>query len=81
MTKVSMTKARQDFTNIANRVMFGDERICIQKNNKPAFGLVPAEDLEILEALEDKIDVQAAKAALKKGRFIDLKVLAKQLGV
>jgi prevent-host-death family protein len=76
-----MTKARQDFTNIANRVMFGDERICIQKNNKPAFGLVPAEDLEILEALEDKIDVQAAKAALKKGRFIDLKVLAKQLGV
>ena len=81
MTKVSMTKARQDFTAIANRVMFGDERICIQKNNKPAFGLVPAEDLEILEALEDKIDVQAAKSALKKGKFIDLKVLAKQLGI
>ena len=81
MTKVSMTKARQDFTNIANRVMYGDERICIQKNNKAAFALVPIEDVEILEALEDKIDVQAAKAAIKKGRFIDLKVLAKQLGV
>lgn len=81
MTNVSMTKVRQDFTNIANRVMYGDERICIQKNNKAAFALVPIEDVEILEALEDQIDVQAAKAAMKKGRFIDLKVLAKQLGV
>jgi len=81
MTKVSMTKARQDFTNIANRVMFGDERICIEKNNKPVVAVVPISDVELLEALEDQIDVQAAKAALKKGRFIDLKVLAKQLGV
>jgi len=81
MTKVSMTKARQDFTNIANQVMYGGERICIQKNNKAAFALVPVEDVEILEALEDQIDVQAARAAIKKGRFIDLKVLAKQLGV
>jgi len=81
MTKVSMTKARQDFTNIANRVMYGDERIYIKKNNKAAFALVPIEDVEILEALEDQIDVQAAKAAIKKGRFIDLEILAKELGV
>jgi prevent-host-death family protein len=81
MTKVSMTQARQDFTNIANRVMFGDERIYIHKNNKAAFALVPVEDAEILEALEEQIDVQAAKAAIKKGKFIDLEVLAKQLGV
>ena len=42
---------------------------------------VPARAQGILEALEDQIDVQAAKAALKKGKFIDLEVLAKQLGV
>jgi prevent-host-death family protein len=76
-----MTKARQDFTNIANRVMYGDERICIEKNNKPIVAVVPIEDVEILEALEDKIDVEAAKAALKKGKFITLKTLAKQLGI
>jgi len=81
MTKVSMTKARQDFTDIANRVMFGGERICIQKNNKPAVAVVPVEDIELLEEIEDRIDIQAARAALKKGKFIDLKVLAKQLGV
>jgi prevent-host-death family protein len=76
-----MTKARRDFTNIANRVMFGGERICIEKNNKPAVAVVPAEDVEILEAIEDQIDIRAAKAALKKGKFIDLKDLIKQLGI
>ena len=81
MTKVSMTKARQDFTNIANRVMFGDERICIEKNNKPAVAIVPVEDLEILEALEDKIDLEEALKALKKPGFIRLKDLKKKLGI
>ncbi len=81
MIRVSMTKARQDFTNIANRVMFGSERICIEKNNKPAVAVVSVEDLEILEKLEDQIDIQAAKAALKKGKFITLEALKKQLGV
>jgi prevent-host-death family protein len=81
MTKVSMTKARQDFTNIANRVMFGNERICIEKNNKPAVAIVPVEDLEILEALEDKIDLEEALKALKKPGFIRLKDLKKKLGI
>ena len=81
MTHISMTKARQDFTNIANRVMFGSERICIEKNNKPAVAVVSVEDLEILEKLEDQIDIQAAKAALKKGKFITLEALKKQLGI
>jgi prevent-host-death family protein len=81
MTKISMTKARQDFTNIANRVMYGDERICIEKNNKAAFALVPVEDVEILEALEDKIDLEEALKALKKPGFIRLKDLKKKLRI
>jgi prevent-host-death family protein len=81
MTRVSMTKARQDFTNIANRVMFGNERICIEKNNKPAVAVVPIEDLEMLEALEDKIDLEDALKALKEPGFITLKALKKKLGI
>jgi prevent-host-death family protein len=81
MTKISMTKARQDFTNIANRVMFGDERICIQKNNKPAVAVVPVSDVEFLEALEDKIDLEEALKALKKPGFIRLKDLKKKLRI
>ncbi|RKY26544.1 MAG: prevent-host-death family protein [Planctomycetota bacterium] len=81
MTSISMTDARHIFTDIANKVMFSGERICIRKNNKPAFAIVPIEDVNMLEALEDKADVQAAKAAMKKGKFISLDKLARELGV
>jgi len=81
MIRISMTKARQDFTNIANRVMFGDERICIEKNNKPAMAVVPARDVELLEALEDKIDLEDALKALKQPGTIRLKDLKKKLGI
>jgi prevent-host-death family protein len=81
MTKVSMTQARRDFTDIAQRVMYGDERICVQKNNKPAVAVVPVSDIEFLEALEDKIDLEEALKALKKPGFIRLKDLKKKLGI
>jgi prevent-host-death family protein len=80
MTKISMTKARQNFTDIANRVMFGNERICIEKNNKPAVAVVPARDIELLEAIEDKIDLEDALKALKEPGAIRLKDLKKKLG-
>jgi len=67
MTKVSMTKARQDFTNIANRVIFGNERICIEKNNKPAMALVPLEDIErYWRHWKTKLTFRRPKQPLKK---------------
>ena len=65
MTTLSMTDARQEFTELANKVMFSGMRICISKNNKPAFALVPLEDLQTLEALEDKIDLEEAHYRLE----------------
>ncbi len=81
MTRISMTKARQNFTDIANRVMFEGQRICIEKNNKAAVAVVSIEDLEMIEALEDKIDLEEALKALKEPGFITLKALKKKLGI
>jgi len=61
--------------------MYGDERICVQKNNKPAVAVVPVSDIEFLEALEDKIDLEEALKVLKKPGFIRLKDLKKKLGI
>lgn len=80
MTTLSMTDARQDFTVLANKVMFSGMRICISKNNKPAFALVPLEDVQTLEALEDKIDLDEALKALKEPGSIGLKAFKKKLG-
>ena len=81
MTVLSMTNARQDFTALANKVMFNRERVCISKNNKPAFALVPIEDLEALEALEERIDLDEALKALRQPGSISLKAFKKKLGL
>lgn len=81
MTTLSMTSARHNFTELANQVMFNGERICVSKNNKPAFALVPIEDLQVLEALEDKIDLGEALKALKEPGSIKLSAFKKKLGI
>ncbi len=81
MTSLSMTNARHDFTGLANQVMVAHERILINKNNKPALAMVPIEDVELLEALEDKIDLQDALKALKEPGSIGLKEFKKKLGI
>jgi hypothetical protein len=37
--------------------------------------------MELLEHIEDRIDVELAKKALKSGKFISLKTLRKKLGL
>ena len=38
----------------------------IERHGKPVAALVPIEDLETIRALEDRIDLEAARAVLKK---------------
>jgi len=81
MTVLSMTTARHNFTDIANQVMIAGERVFISKNNKPAFAVVPIDDVELLQALEDKIDLVEALAALKEPGSTSLESLKKELGL
>jgi prevent-host-death family protein len=76
-----MTEARHQFSELANRVIYGGERVFVEKNNKPAFALVSMDDVRLLEAIEDKLDVQAAKKAIKEGAFRNLKDIEKELGL
>ena len=81
MTVFSMTDARHDFTSIANQVIFSGERIYIKKNGKPVFAMVPIADVEVLEALEDKIDLEDALKSLKEPGSIHLEDFKKKLGI
>jgi prevent-host-death family protein len=76
-----MTVARQRFTDIANQVMITGKRMFITKNNKPAFAVVPIYEAEILQALEDKIDLAEALAALEDTDSTSLESLKKKLNL
>jgi prevent-host-death family protein len=66
MTPLEVTEARQNLADTINRVAYGKERILLRRRGKDVAALVPVEDLALLVELEDRLDVEAARAALAK---------------
>ncbi len=70
MTELSIAEAREQFSEAINRAAYGKERIIVTRRGKPLAAIVPIEDMEAMEATEDRIDLEeAAKArAEAKGK-------------
>ena len=64
MAYVTASKARRDFADILSRVAFGKERIVVHRHAKNLVAVIPIEDLEFLEAVENRLDVEDARVAL-----------------
>jgi prevent-host-death family protein len=61
---ISISKARDSLADLVNRVAYGHERILLGRRGKTLAALISADDLELLEQLEDASDLRAAQAAL-----------------
>jgi len=68
MTRLTVSKAREDLAEMLNRVAYGGERVVLERRGKNVAALIPMEDLEVLELLEDKLDLEAAKRALAQAK-------------
>lgn len=68
MTSASLSEVRENFAEIAGRVQFAHERIALTKHGKTIGALVPVEDAELLEAIEDRLDVLDALDAMADHR-------------
>lgn len=67
MTSLSVSKLRSDLAEAINRVAYTKERVLIERQGKRLVALVPIEDFDLLEELEDRLDVQAADEAIREG--------------
>jgi len=82
MVKIPATKAREELAELASRVCFGGERVMLTRHRKPLAVLISVEDLKVLEMVENRIDVQAAKAALaESGERISFDEVCERLGI
>ena len=63
---ISTREARENFSDVINRAAYGKERVILTRRGKPLVAVVPIDDVEVLETLEDKFDLQDALAALKE---------------
>jgi len=66
MVTMKASEARKNFSEALSRVAYGGERIVLERSSKPVAVLVSTEDAELLRAIEDHIDIIAARRALSE---------------
>lgn len=65
----SAQKEKGKLSILVNRAIHDKERIIIRRGKKPVAAVVPIEDVELLEELEDKIELGDALEALEEVRI------------
>ena len=83
---IGIAEIRNNLADALNRVIYGGERVILERRGKPSAAIVSLEDLALLEAVEDSEDLRAAKRALaemkRKGeKPIPWKKVKKELGL
>ena len=68
MTALTTIQAREQFAELINRAAYGKERIVLTRRGRRLVAVVPVEDLQLLEALEDREDIARAREALGEAR-------------
>jgi prevent-host-death family protein len=64
--KLTASEARQNFSDILNRAAYGGERVIVHRGKKPVAAVVPIEDFEMLEQIEDRADLDEVRKRLRE---------------
>jgi prevent-host-death family protein len=78
MNKVSTSTVRKDFAEVLNKVAYAKERIVLQRHGKDVAAVIPIEDLQLLEDIEDKIDAKLARKAMREKGTIPWEKIKKE---
>lgn len=81
MKRLAASEVRGSFAETLNRVAYQGERVVMHRRGKAVAALVPLEDLEALEALENQRDLAAARKALREKGSVPLEKLKAELGL
>lgn len=82
--EVSFSDARTHLAEIANEVAYAGRRTVITRRGEKLIAIVSIEDLEMLEAIESKIDLEDARKALadtEKNGVVSWEEIKRDLGL
>jgi|SRR5215213_7156751 len=68
MTTLSTTETHEKFSELLRRVAADKERIVLTQAGEEIVAVIPIEDLALVEALEDRADIEEAREALRDAR-------------
>jgi prevent-host-death family protein len=87
MTRLNVSKAREEFPDLVNRAAYGGERTIVSRRGKDLAAVISIEDLRLLERLArlemDRLDIEDARASLSEAEekgTIPLRELIRELG-
>ncbi len=66
--KINTQDAKDTFADLINIVAHDKERIMLTRRGHDIVALIPAEELQLLQNSQDKLDVKEATDALKETR-------------
>jgi prevent-host-death family protein len=81
---LNSTDARENLADVLNRVAYAGDRVRISRRGKVVAAVVPIEDLELIERLENEIDIREAEKSLREARkksTIPLGKIREELGL
>ncbi len=80
--RIGVATIRNNLADALNRVAYSGERVILERRGKGVAALVSMNDLELLEAAENRVDLEAARQArAERGKPIPLDQFAGRLGV
>ena len=68
MSKIAVIDARKDLADVLNRAAYGKERVVLTRRGKDVAAIVPIDDLNILEAIEDHMDLKESEKIFERVR-------------
>jgi prevent-host-death family protein len=81
MLRLSASKAREEFAEVVNRAAYKGERTLLHRRGKDVAAVVPVADLVLLEQIEDRMDIEAAREAMKERGTVSWEKVKKDLGL
>lgn len=64
MASITAARARGHLADVINTVAYAKERVVLTRRGKRVAAVIPVEDLDVLERIEDEIDLNVARKAL-----------------
>jgi antitoxin Phd len=68
MVEIPVAQARKNFSDAVNRVAYGKDRVVLKRRGKGIVAMVPMEDFQLIEQMEEAIDLVEARKVLADAR-------------
>ena len=81
MTTVTTSEVRAHLSDMLSKIARKGNRVVVTRGGKRFAALVPLDDLDFLEAIEDRMDIEDAKKALKEPGSVSWKKVKAELGL